>query len=642
MLARARLESLLGRAELRPPGLPPSALLCVRRLSDPLPGALRLETGDSRPPPAWESAFVAALERALRGAARPARGPVPAGAEAVLFADRAELLACLARARRDGTAWREWWWRDLRVSPAEGGVAAAWLETPEHVPAALELLAAEGAAADVIRTLPPETTARLALSVVVVHGLPELRRAVEAARGAAAARDATAAAAGASRSAPPWSRYAPEAETTTLSATAQLLLGVSLTLRRSPQLARSASFARAALRWAGGDAGSPSTRARPRSAEQRSHALPVAPPREARGAPARAGDPAPSAPPDAPEEQRAPALLAELPQRDRVDAASTVAVESAQPSDHEPLPAARPRARRRDDATAGRRAAAPPVAPRPRVRRGAAPAAASPPTQRHETASPRGPETATAAPEPQQQGIAVAVETELGGVFYLLNFALSLGLYADFTRPLDRGLALDPWSLLAALGPQLLDEPAPRDPLWPLLARLSGGGRFRPPAAWRTPHAWLEPFEHDGVWCWSAARDTLRVLHPAGFPAVAVPRRDETVSLQLARELRRLRPIVPELQRAALRPEPSRAFERWAARLAAYADARMRRALALDADASLEHLLLRRRARIIVTATHVDVVLRLAELPLAVRYAGLDRTPGWIPAAGRVVSIHFE
>jgi hypothetical protein len=51
---------------------------------------------------------------------------------------------------------------------------------------------------------------------------------------------------------------------------------------------------------------------------------------------------------------------------------------------------------------------------------------------------------------------------------------------------------------------------------------------------------------------------------------------------------------------------------------------------------------LRRRARVFVTSTHVDVVLSLAELPLEVRFAGLDRTPGWVPAAGRFVSFHFE
>jgi hypothetical protein len=53
-------------------------------------------------------------------------------------------------------------------------------------------------------------------------------------------------------------------------------------------------------------------------------------------------------------------------------------------------------------------------------------------------------------------------------------------------------------------------------------------------------------------------------------------------------------------------------------------------------------VLLRRRARVVVTPVHVDVVLSLAELPVEVRLAGLDRDPGWVPAAGRDVRYRFE
>src|SRR5262249_25747263 len=133
-------------------------------------------------------------------------------------------------------------------------------------------------------------------------------------------------------------------------------------------------------------------------------------------------------------------------------------------------------------------------------------------------------------PEPETEPVRLPVETELGGVFYLLNLALFLELYPDFSRPLDPALELDPWDLLALLAPRLLDDPSRGDPLWRLLARLAGrtprerpGRNFDPPAAWRTPPAWLAPFDHEGTWRWSAARDALRVVHPAGFPVLAVP-----------------------------------------------------------------------------------------------------------------------
>jgi hypothetical protein len=242
----------------------------------------------------------------------------------------------------------------------------------------------------------------------------------------------------------------------------------------------------------------------------------------------------------------------------------------------------------------------------------------------------------------------LVVETQLGGVFYLLNLALFLELYGDFTRPLEPGLALSPWDLLALLAPRLLGEPIRDDPLWPLLAQLAGrdqrtrpGGGFRPPRVWRTPRAWLEPFGHEGEWRWSAARGMLRLVHPAGFAVAAVPRTPEPPRTQLARELRRLRRLAPSPLRAALPREPARPLARWCARLAGYADARLRLALGLERDAALAALLLRCRARVLVTPSHVDVEFRLDELPLEVRIAGLDRTPGWIPAAGRVVSFHF-
>lgn len=45
---------------------------------------------------------------------------------------------------------------------------------------------------------------------------------------------------------------------------------------------------------------------------------------------------------------------------------------------------------------------------------------------------------------------------------------------------------------------------------------------------------------------------------------------------------------------------------------------------------------------ILVSRTHVDVVLDLDRIDLAARSAGLDQDPGWVPSLGRVVLFHFE
>src|SRR5204863_278197 len=86
------------------------------------------------------------LGDALRRAGRPARDAMPASADAVLFADRAELLACAARdaCRKE----ERWWWKHLlddAVTPSS--VAREWQRTPEAIPAAAELLGGRGGAA---------------------------------------------------------------------------------------------------------------------------------------------------------------------------------------------------------------------------------------------------------------------------------------------------------------------------------------------------------------------------------------------------------------------------------------------------------------------------------------------------------------
>jgi hypothetical protein len=46
--------------------------------------------------------------------------------------------------------------------------------------------------------------------------------------------------------------------------------------------------------------------------------------------------------------------------------------------------------------------------------------------------------------------------------------------------------------------------------------------------------------------------------------------------------------------------------------------------------------------RITVTRTHVDVILDLEQIDLAVRISGLDQNPEWVRSLGRIVNFHFE
>src|SRR5207248_2356158 len=96
------------------------------------------------------------------------------------------------------------------------------------------------------------------------------------------------------------------------------------------------------------------------------------------------------------------------------------------------------------------------------------------------------------------------VWTRYAGAFYLLNVALFLGLYGDFTLPHERRLALDPWDFAALVARGLLRTVDDRDPIWRVLADLSAqpgrltqtglagnvqapgpGAGFRAPRVWR-------------------------------------------------------------------------------------------------------------------------------------------------------------
>ncbi|HEV7236851.1 MAG TPA: hypothetical protein VGN15_11755, partial [Ktedonobacteraceae bacterium] len=136
------------------------------------------------------------------------------------------------------------------------------------------------------------------------------------------------------------------------------------------------------------------------------------------------------------------------------------------------------------------------------------------------------------------------IETAYGGIFYLINLALFLNLYGDFTTPLQPGIALPIWDFVALLGQQMLGEHIVADPVWPLLAQLTGrfveeapDRYFEPPEHWRIPPAWLNAFPEEAAWHWSIENGRLRVLHPAQFLLLDVPLDTNNPTEQLRHEL---------------------------------------------------------------------------------------------------------
>ncbi len=656
--ARLRVESLLGGIEFSTAGLPPSAILFVRRLRDPRPGTVSLRRQELRPPAEWEQALSATLRELLPRAARPALGSVPDSAEVILFTDSSELLACLASDVCGGLAVTRWWWRSLyRDVDLWRQLVKEWSRLPEYVPAALEFLSARGEAQALLRKMGDADARALLVQIAERYGLRALSSVLEGEPDAALSTRSSGARVQSlwppeneppaeHPRAAPWDRLVPEARWLELSVEQRLLLGVALLLRRAPGEVSHPAFASAVAhwRWAEERAGSHARPApMPRSGMTGHGARPESPVQPEAPSPQSKPDvpPGPDAEPPSPqpEHTRGHGLPPTHSVREGLSPVSSLPApipENATPSVTVPLTEKREASASVTPAPASEHAKAPPLAP-------------PLPGSAHASSSEEF------APTPRWTG--APIHTGLGGLFYLLNLGIFLELYGDFTAPSSPGLSLPVWDFVTLLGRRLLVDVHEEDPSWELLARLAGrepgtppGSDFMPPDAWRVPASWVKPFREPGLWSWTVAgheEPRLRVLHPSGFLVLDVPAEEGQAEAQTRSETAPLARIVP----FTLAPgfitwelgEGASPLERWLGWLVPYVRARLARALGEgDSPAELSRVLLEHEARVHVTEAHVDVVFSLESLPLPIRFAGLDRNIGWLPAAGRHVMFHFD
>jgi hypothetical protein len=251
-----RLASLLSGAQLQPVLPGPAAIVYIRKLRDPSPGRLKLDSGCGLSA-AWERALSESISQLAGSAARPALGQVPANAESVIFLDPSELLACLASDLIDGSAISRWWWRSLfRASDVTSAVAREWLTSIEYVPAAFVKLAQKGNAIEFAGSLPHSVVDRLLDEITRNFALTDLRSFLSLSkieRHAPAIGLSYQSKSSRSKLAEPLSsreltevrtRLAPEAFAQGLTPDARLLLVLALLLERTPALLRERTFAR--------------------------------------------------------------------------------------------------------------------------------------------------------------------------------------------------------------------------------------------------------------------------------------------------------------------------------------------------------------------------------------------------------------
>jgi len=464
---RLRIERELGSADVHPAWLPERAVLCLRRVCISGAGSLAENLRE-------------AVDRLARSAYRPLQADPPESTDAVLFEDRAEVLACFARDWVRGSPGARWWWP--RICSAEEiaqGPVRLWANGPEYIAAAVALLARERLHLAFAAKLTEDECDVLTQALFRAHALPALRFSPQFA-GALPQVLSTQAVLEA-----PWQDAAPELSRAMLPTRAQLFLGTALALNRAPAWARSAEFGDLASAWL-----------------QASDAV-----RSGRGGNKKMHAPDPRAP----------------------SAADLRAVETPWSDTGEP------------------------------------------------SAAPQESE----APEFIATAVAPALRTAYGGVFTLVNLAIFLGFYRDFTSPEERNDVPPLWDFVECLARVLLAEEKDGDPIWTLLADLAGRPPDKDPSMGVLPGFWLE-----------------------------TPELDLPVNAD------------------------------WAGLVTAI---RRRLSEALDvSEEAVADFLLRRPATVRLTPAHISIHMQLDELPLEVRKSGLDRNPGWVPAAGRFIHFVYE
>lgn len=670
LLARLRLERALDAVDWTPRGLPAGALLLVRRLV-----AMRgARTTLAR-------TVTQALHEHSRNARRPWLDEHAAQAEAVWF-DRGELAACLARDALRGQVSQRWWWPGV----LDGRDPGQWLrehvlDHGERVVSLLAMLSGRGDAVAWLRRLPDPDAARGLDALVRDYAVPSVEyptrrthwpdldnRTIEVARAmddAAIAR--TASTATASTTAATRTTYGPispspspraiarllaavpELLTPRLHSPAQRLLAHARLATHDPSWLRSQDFVDTLNRWIASqtvvdiesaaverlEPATDTTRGEGSSASSpiriidsgqspafwRPHAHQAA-------TPGRAELPLF---PDVFAQTRITAKEPDLP--------ATLAQAAIPATTNEPRPHARIEPNARDYA-ANMDACETEDIPSPAID-----------LTSEVDASP----TPYSTDYVGNEYFARTIDTGFGGVFYLLNVALSLDLYGDFTSPRTPGIALSPWDWLTMIGRAWFGASFSGDPLDLLLAQLAGRDADRPPGAdfapgreSSMPDAWLRPWGQIDRLGYRADAERLRIWHPQGFVVFDQPRDRDRAPAAQAADLCATREHLrgATLQRIARLPSQTRSrqpAQTWFDRLQLYLRVRIARALGLDAhDADLPTQVCRHPARVRCDLTHIDVHLSLATLPLSLRIAGLDRDPGWIPAAGRSVRFHFD
>ena len=701
---KLRVSHLVESADFEPDELSPAAILIVRRLRDPKPHSLSI--GDSAPTAsqAWQRALRSALADLARGAARPAREAVPSNANAIYFADQAELLACFSRDYLRGEAAYLWWWRAmLRSLPGTGsrGLLHVWLRDICYVPAVIAQLTLLGEVKWVVGSFTPEQARAVLQEVARAFDLPyvlavaenpsEPRSRMAVARGdltdESLSREQPLPASHKLHAAisPPWQRLRKlDALPTELSRAHTALLGVSLALCESPGVVRSPAFAIALQRWWQTASGGSTIEAEPdltqqpfskpveepcaysrTSAPDQGGGVPIVASDEIRSyerqpqqTPSRGvrltvdGHPDPHAEVAWSEDKNIANSFGTVPGGTTHGEEAEAGVSSSGESEttvQEPIPGHVPGPISTE------------LSPSPSFT-----ALPGMPAQHYQTEVTQLLSEVVNAPqslpevEPAiQTGECVA--TELCGVFFLVNLIKALNIPQAIEQQCNCEFELGSWEWLELIARCLLGgsrADLAGDPIWSLLSILDGrpaeqaaGSNFRPASSYRLPESWIpEEISYATTAGVSVRRNQFELWTSLGFPLTSShfdgpPSAHPIVHSTGARSLSSIRRMpCPWSGAHALGLRLGRPLQRLLAFLMPYLRWRLAASLGIASRSrpDFAKLLVLRTGKVWMTRTHVDVVMPLKQATSAVRLSGLDNNAGWVADFGRVINFYFQ
>lgn len=654
---RLGIRQKLETQSWHPEGMPPSAILIVKKFRDPLPGSLL--QGRFKAPTVWSKATQKSLSAYYHEAVNPSQGVDARQANAVFFNDEAEMIACFLRDLARGRVDTFWWWKALsRQFAGEGGGESAKVLRVhiDKVPSIMHLLKDWGAIKDVLILVPEFEAKQLVQDLATTFHVPALLQASVQQPTEDSSKE------GLNLEV---KQYAVLNELTAIATRHSLhieqlkLLGLACSLHRIPSRVCTGRFQSAWTAWVGHVV---MRRARPDTQRSKRHIAVQSqqPPTwrdavELQGAINLSTESFPShqglevtaevnrkqlSASNEGQKASSPASPAPLSEKENAGREETTRLNTRNKNERQQhtrrmqLNAGAPELRVTQPEpvelhhhapdfpeASGVNSGAEISSPSMRVRQSEntpsenQPSIRSAPFSRESSMSPTETQRSLQhmldqhkawelhfgrpQPLPFEQG----VHTELGGILYLINVMQALNVPACFEEDWQLESEIGPWGVLELLARGLLGAGIRTyndDAIWSALVSLDN----RPPG--QLPgeaYSCDAPFKTPPTW---GAKH-----HPP-----------QKMSKYLVEELN------PDLAR-------------WLAGVLPFIARRIREALDLSRASMLKSFLML-PSTLYLTSSHVDLVIPINWTSILVRLAGLDQNPGWLPMYGRVVLFHFD